>query len=160
MSMVYLSIGSNIDREASVRKCLAMLTDVFGALQRSKVYESASVGFEGPAFWNLVVAFNCEMTLEMLRSRLSEIEDTCGRERNAHDMSRTMDIDLLLYGDVVAESVPREEIERYAFVLRPLAELAPEVRHPVTGVSMGAMWAGFDVSHELLTLVHIELGRD
>lgn len=157
MSMVYLSIGSNIDREASVRKCLSMLTDAFGALECSNVYESAPVGFDGPAFWNLVVAFNCEMTLEALRETLREIEHTCGRVRNAGSMSRTMDIDLLLYGDAVAESVPRDEIERYAFVLRPLAELAPEVRHPLTGVSMRTLWAAFDVSREQLSRVQIEL---
>jgi 2-amino-4-hydroxy-6-hydroxymethyldihydropteridine diphosphokinase len=156
MSMVYLSIGSNIDREASVRKCLSKLSEQFGGLQCSNVYESAPVGFDGPAFWNLVVAFDCEMTLETLRGKLHDIEQVCGRERKACSMSRTMDIDLLLYGDVVAKSIPRDEIERYAFVLRPLAELAPEVRHPLSGISMRTLWARFDASSEQLYQVQVE----
>lgn len=157
MATVYLSIGSNIDREASVRKCLALLADEFGALQCSHVYESAPVGFDGPAFWNLVIALDSELALAELRLRLRAIEHACGRERNPCDLSRTMDIDLLLYGDMVATAVPRDEIERYAFVLRPLAELAPELRHPLSGVTMRALWKDFDSSREALYRVNIEL---
>ena len=157
MATVYLSIGSNIDREASVRKCLSMLRTEFGVCRWSEVYESAPVGFDGDPFWNLVVAVESELPLDKLRERLRAIEHACGRERQACSMSRTMDIDLLLYGDMVANAVPRDEIERYAFVLRPLAELAPDVCHPLSGVSMRALWESFDASREHLSRVEIEL---
>ena len=78
--------------------------------------------------------------------RLRAVEDACGRDRSGPKFSpRTLDFDLLIYGDFVstdpAIDVPRDEILQYPFVLKPLADLAPEARHPVVGRSYAELWA-------------------
>jgi 2-amino-4-hydroxy-6-hydroxymethyldihydropteridine diphosphokinase len=149
MPEVFLSIGSNIDRERHIPSALRELERRFGTLAVSSVYETAAVGFEGPAFHNLVVGFETEHSIPEIAEILTEIEELHGRTRQCKKFSsRTLDLDLLLYGDAVLRegklNLPRDEITRYAFVLEPLAEIAPDRRHPVTGQSYQALWAGFD----------------
>lgn len=147
MARVYLSIGSNIDREANVRSALRALQLRFGPLVTSPVYESRAVGFESDDFYNLVVGLDTELPAEQLPPILRQIEDQHGRERGGALRPRTLDIDLLLYDDQVCRSdgliLPRPEIERYAFVLLPLAQLAPELRHPLAHVTMAELWEFF-----------------
>jgi len=157
MARVFVSIGSNIDRERNIALALQRLEDDYGPLQRSSVYESAAVGFDSAPFYNLVVGFETAESPVQIQAALHDIENASGRERNGRLSARTLDLDLLLYDDLVVSEgrlhLPRDDIERYAFVLYPLAELVPEGRHPVTGSTYAQMWSAFDDEHQLLTRV-------
>lgn len=151
MARVYVSIGSNIDRDRNVAAALAGLRREFGELQQSTIYETQAVGFEGDAFYNLVVGFDTEQSPHEVAAMLHRIEDQHGRQRHGGKFSaRTLDLDMLLYDDLVLEAddlnLPRREILEYAFVLRPLAEIAAERRHPLAGVSYAALWDDFDAT--------------
>jgi len=149
MVKVYVSVGSNIARESNVTSALDELTEEYGDLQQSRIFEAAAVGFEGDAFYNLVVAFETGQTPQQVLEVLNRIEDKHGRDRGAGKFSsRTLDLDLLLYDDLVLDEphlkLPRPEILRYAFVLQPLAEIAGDMKHPVTGFSFAVIWDAFD----------------
>jgi 2-amino-4-hydroxy-6-hydroxymethyldihydropteridine diphosphokinase len=155
MPKVFVGIGSNIDRERSVRAGVAELKQAYGEVQLSSVYESDAVGFDGDAFYNLVAAFDTEDSVEQVVANLAGIEDRHGRLRSGERFApRTLDLDLLLFGDEIITTekyhVPRDEIPRYAFVLWPLAEIAPEMKHPETGDSFAQMWDKFDKRNQLL----------
>ena len=162
MARVYVSIGSNIEREASIRAAVQALRECFGTLTLSSVYENRPIGFEGENFYNLVAAFDTDESPEAVTAILHDIERRLGRERGpSRFCSRTIDLDLLLYSDLIREQatlhLPRREIDEYACVLRPLAELAPEARHPRSGETFSALWARFDKTAQPLTPVALEL---
>jgi 2-amino-4-hydroxy-6-hydroxymethyldihydropteridine diphosphokinase len=145
MPRVYVSIGSNIEREKNLRRAMQALKEQFGVVAASAVYESQAEGFDGDDFYNLVAAFDTDRSLERLRETLGAIEAAQGRERTSERFApRTLDIDILLYGDVIRHEggfhIPRRDIAEYAYVLRPLAELAPQVRHPETGERLVDLW--------------------
>ena len=101
---VWVSIGSNIDRERNIRTAVAALRAGFGALRLSRVYECPAVGFSGEAFYNLVAGFDTELSPAELSARLRAIENAQGRVRSGGKFSsRTLDIDLLSYGDQVLD---------------------------------------------------------
>ena len=146
MAKVFVSIGSNVDRERHIALALELLGERFGRLELSNTYESAAVGFDGDPFFNLVVAFDCDAEPCQIVAILREVERRCGRDRGGERYApRTMDLDLLLVGDRVMRRdgivLPHEEISTQAFVLRPLAELAGERRHPVSGDTLASMWS-------------------
>jgi len=162
MARVYVSIGSNIEREQNIRAAVQALRDRFGALTLSQVYENQPIGFEGENFYNLVAAFDTDKTPEAVSAILHDIEQRRGRKRGpSRFTSRTIDLDLLLYNDLIREQatlrLPRREIDEYACVLRPLAELAPEARHPRSGETFATLWARFDQTAQPLTPVMPEL---
>jgi 2-amino-4-hydroxy-6-hydroxymethyldihydropteridine diphosphokinase len=112
------------------------------------VYESKALGFEGGNFFNLVAGFDSAESVERIKEVLAEIESRLGRVRGVERYSaRTLDLDLLLYGDMVRHDgqvdLPHPDIRRYAFVLCPLADIAPDWRHPETGLSYARMWQQF-----------------
>ena len=149
MPNVLVSIGSNIDRIQHITAALDALSDAFGALRLSSVYESEAVGFDGDPFYNLVAAFETPWSVAALSVFLREIEYANGRCRDdARFSARTLDIDILTWGDAVGVVdgvlLPREEILKNAFVLQPLAELMPEALHPVTGKSYSMLWNAYD----------------
>jgi 2-amino-4-hydroxy-6-hydroxymethyldihydropteridine diphosphokinase len=149
MAKVYVSVGSNIDREHNVEYALTDLGRAYGELEQSRIYETKAVGFDGDPFYNLVVAFDTDETPQAVAARLRDIEDAHGRDRSGGKFSsRSLDLDLLLYDDLVLEEeglhLPRKEILEYAFVLKPLAEIAGEMKHPVTGFSFSSTWDQFD----------------
>jgi 2-amino-4-hydroxy-6-hydroxymethyldihydropteridine diphosphokinase len=155
MKPVYLSLGSNIDRYRHISAALDALADEFGELDISTVYESESVGFEGSHFLNLVVGIHSELDIAELSARLKQIEDDNDRNRDGPKFSpRTLDIDILLYGDFVGTTagieLPRDEITKNAFVLQPLAELAPKTTHPELEQSYAQLWHGYDKSRQHL----------
>tara|TARA_A100001391_G_scaffold72991_1_gene46867 strand:- start:2677 stop:3168 length:492 start_codon:yes stop_codon:yes gene_type:complete len=136
MPRVYLSLGSNIDREHNIRSGLNQLAAEFGELGLSPVYESEAVGFSGDAFYNLVASLDTDLPVGELAERLHAIERAHGRVRGEKKFaSRTLDIDILTCGDLTGDidgvELPRGEILKHAFVLRPLADLAPRAEHPV-----------------------------
>ena len=148
----YISIGSNIDKEKHIPASIHALTELYGPLTLSSVYESESVGFSGDAFYNLVIGFNSDLDVKQIVEQLREIELDNGRNRDCKKFSaRTLDLDLVLYGDLIINEgriqIPRDEIERYAFVLEPLAEIAGHLRHPVTQASYLELWEKFDKSN-------------
>lgn len=163
MARIYISLGSNIDRERNTRAGVQALRERFGELELSSVYESEAVGFEGDAFYNMVIACEVDEDVRSINRALAEIEDAHGRDRSGPRFSsRTLDLDLLLYDDLVLDDnglrLPREEILKNAFVLWPLAEIAPERLHPVAAKSYAELWAAFDKSRE--TLAPIDFAFD
>jgi 2-amino-4-hydroxy-6-hydroxymethyldihydropteridine diphosphokinase len=152
---VYLGLGSNQRPDFHIRQALDALHKHFGAVRISPVYESAAVGFSGDNFLNLVVEVDTGLSVGELLQTLRTIENQNGRNRSAPRFSgRTLDIDILLYNDVVGVvdgvKLPREEILENAFVLRPLAELAPDLVHPQANLSMTKLWQGYDKSRQQL----------
>ena len=148
MSRVYISIGSNIDRYRHVASALDALADWFGELSVSPVYESESVGFEGSDFLNLVVGIDAELSPGELSRRFKQLEAENGRRAGAPKFSpRTLDLDILTYDDRVGTvdgiELPRAEILKNAFVLRPLADLAPDTLHPACGKTYGELWQDY-----------------
>ena len=147
MPRVFVSVGSNIERDHNIRSSLDALEARFGELAVSTIYESVAVGFEGENFYNLVVAFDTDEPVAVVSKALRETELAHRRERQSKRFApRTLDLDLLLYGDLIADEpeLPRGEILTYAFVLLPLSELAPDLIHPTEGRSYGELWEGFD----------------
>lgn len=149
MPEVFLSIGSNIDPDIHIPAAIEDLRELFGPLSLSSTYATAAIGFDGPTFHNLVVSFQSEQEPREIARLLREVEERHGRSRDSQKFSsRTLDVDLVLYGNLIAEEpslrLPREEVTRYAFVLEPLAEIAPHHRHPVMGETYAELWSRFD----------------
>jgi 2-amino-4-hydroxy-6-hydroxymethyldihydropteridine diphosphokinase len=153
MARAYVSVGSNIDRERNVASALAALGREYGGLEQSSIYESQAVGFSGDLFYNLVAAFTTDQSPQQVAAVLNRIEEAQGRDRRGGKFSnRSLDLDLLLYDDLIVDQpgliLPRPEILEYAFVLRPLADIAGDRQHPVTGESFAAMWERFDAASQ------------
>lgn len=155
MPEVFVGCGSNIDAELNLRWALSELDRHFGPCRRSSVYQSPSFGFEGPDFLNIVVSFGADSDADAVEAVLSALENLRGRNRADRSGSRTLDLDLLLFGERVdaLRRLPRADILRYPFVLAPLAEIAPGVKHPVTGVTIRDAWVARTESVIALTLL-------
>lgn len=154
MARVYLSIGTNLDRERYTAAALDALHVWFGKLLISSVYESEAVGFDGSPFFNLVVGVNTDLTIAELSVRFKQLEADNGRRRDLPKFSaRTLDLDILTYdqevGTVQGVELPRGEILDNAFVLRPLAEIAPTEVHPVCGECYRDLWLAYDRDQKL-----------
>lgn len=144
-----MAAGSNVEPVANLQRALAMLRARYPGLRRSRAWRNPAVGFAGDDFVNLVVSFSTDESPQRVLERLHEVEAACGRARGASRWApRSMDLDLLLYGDRVSHEpglrLPRPDLVRRAYMLRPMAELAPEVRHPTLGLTMRELWARFD----------------
>lgn len=165
MPRVYVGIGSNIDRDANIRKGVRALKQEFGDLVVSRVYESRAYGFKGDNFYNLVAGFDTELSLDELAEKLRAIEYSFGRKRE-HErfLPRTLDIDILLYGDLVrhdeGHDLPREDIKTYAFVLCPLAEIAGNETHPELGESYSVLWSNFHNSEQQIWPASLSLADE
>jgi 2-amino-4-hydroxy-6-hydroxymethyldihydropteridine diphosphokinase len=149
MARIFVGVGSNVDRERNIQAGLRALSEAFGELDMSTIYESEAIGFAGDNFFNLVVGFDSAKSPEQVAAILSTIEYRFGRDRGGGRFApRTLDLDLLLYNDLVRHdaeiNVPREDVTKYAFVLRPLAEIAGNLCHPVSGEHFADLWARFD----------------
>ena len=157
-----MSLGSNINPEKNLQYACKELKKTFGNIQVSSVYRNKPIGFEGNDFLNMVVkvksTFNPNEMLDLLRS----LEIATGRDigTGAFD-SRTLDIDMVLYGDLVHPEkpfkIPRKDIELYSFVLCPLAEIDPDGIHPVTGKTFKDLWEDFDQEEHLLEKVTLDI---
>lgn len=160
MTTVYLGLGSNIDPAHHLPLGLRAVGDLLGSLRCSPIYEGAAIGFDGDPFWNLVVGAETGLAVGELQRDLRRIEYRHGRAVDAPRFSpRALDIDILTHGDSVGlvdgVELPRAEIVQNAFVLRPLAELAGDTRHPALGVSYAALWQAFDQESQPLTRVEL-----
>lgn len=162
MATVYLGLGSNIDPENNLHLGIRALRERYGELDLSAVYRSKAVGFAGDDFLNLVARFESNDSPASICEQIELIHNLSGRDRNGGKWgSRPLDIDLLLYNDLVVDErpvrIPRDDILEYSFVLRPLAELAPDLVHPVTGRTMLDHWQEFDVASHPLDVVGVIL---
>jgi 2-amino-4-hydroxy-6-hydroxymethyldihydropteridine diphosphokinase len=155
MTRVYLSLGSNLEPRRYLPAAIAALRDHFGAIAVSPAYRSRSVGFDGADFINLAVGLDTDLSPEALNEWLHALEDRHGRRRDGPRYSdRTLDIDIVFYGALVLDGpghlqIPRKEL-KHAFVLRPIADIAPAFQHPQSGRSMAELWAAFPAEHEPL----------
>jgi 2-amino-4-hydroxy-6-hydroxymethyldihydropteridine diphosphokinase len=145
MNRVYLSLGSNIEPDKHLRAALAELRARFSAIAVSPAYPYAAVGFDGPDFLNLAVGIDTDLDAIALNDWLHALEDRHGRRRDVPRFSsRTLDADIVLYGDQVVNGpghlqIPRAELA-HAFVLQPLADIANDAVHPMSGRTMGRLW--------------------
>jgi 2-amino-4-hydroxy-6-hydroxymethyldihydropteridine diphosphokinase len=155
MARVYLSLGSNLDPQQYLPAAVRELRERFGELTVSPAYRSKSVGFDGADFVNLAVGLDSDLPPEALNDWLHALEDRHGRRRDVPRYAdRTLDVDIVFYDALVLDGpghlqIPRKEL-RHAFVLRPIADIAPALRHPVSGRSMAELWAAFPAASEPL----------
>lgn len=165
MTRVFIGIGSNIEPERHILAALDALAAQYGELLISPVYESEAIGFAGPAFLNLVVAFDTEQSLHELSQQLLAIERGNDYLGGAEKFSsRTLDLDLLLYGDAVgcfdSITLPRADIVDYAYTLWPLVDIAADARHPVSGLAYRDMKKQFGGSQKLRVVPFAWRGRE
>lgn len=162
MTEVYVGAGSNLEPEANLRSAILDLAATFGVLRLSPVYRTAAVGFDGPDFLNLVIGFDTDLSMAGVVAELERVEADHGRERTGQRFaSRTLDLDLLLFGahstTEAGVTVPRDEIGKYAFVLKPLADLAGDLRVPGADSTVGELWSAFDATGQPLEPIGLRL---
>lgn len=153
MALVFVGIGSSINRHENIRLGIQALQAVFGQLTISPVYESEAVGFKGKNFLNLVVSFNSSLSPIQLIKQFKQLEIQQGRPEKAIKFApRTLDLDLLLHDQLIMTDIdlPRAEILSNAFVLQPLADIAPALKHPITSETYQSLWAKFPKSQQKL----------
>ena len=159
---IFVGIGSNIDREKNIKSCVSILKDVYGDMMISPVYETESMGFDGPNFYNLVSCFETNQSVYELKNTLNEIENDHGRHFNETKFSsRTLDIDILYYDDLVLSDdkiqIPRKEICEYDFVLKPLVDLVPDFIHPTHKISHKDMMNNIKIKKQIISTINIDL---
>lgn len=160
MAQVFIGIGSSINRLENIQLGIASLKTVFGKLNISALYESEAVGFAGGNFYNLVVELNTDLNAHAVIAQLKAIEIQHGRPVNARKFApRTLDLDLLLYEQQIDENInlPRAEITKNAFVLKPLAELAPQLKHPVLHETYQILWGRYPKEKQKLWKIACDL---
>ncbi len=161
MTTVLLSLGSNVQPRRYLHAAVTALRERFGALRVSPAYRTAAVGFDGPAFLNNAVAIDTDLPLQELDDWLHALEDAHGRDRSGPRFSdRTLDIDVVFYGDLVVEGpghlrIPRPEL-KHAFVLKPLADIAPDFIDPVSGLDLATLWRAHTQFGEAFEVVDLE----
>jgi len=144
--LALLSLGSNEQPERHLRAAVHELRARFGAVVVSPVYRTPAVGFEGPDFLNCAAAIRSDLEPQALNDWLHALEDRHGRRRDVPRFSsRTLDVDIVYFDDRVMRGegnlqLPRPEL-KHAFVLKPLADIAPEFVDPVQGRTLAALWA-------------------
>jgi len=159
---VFLSIGSNIDPEENLKYACRELKKAFGNIQVSSVYRNKSIGFEGNDFLNMVVKVKSTFNPNEMLDFLGRVESATGRDigTGAFD-SRTLDIDMILYNDLVRPEkpfkIPRQDIELYSFVLCPLAEINPDGIHPIIGKTFKDLWEDFDQKEHFIEKVSLDI---
>ncbi len=145
MTTVLLSLGSNLRPHYHLHAAVGVLRTRFGDIRVSPAYRTPAVGFDGPDFLNNAVMLDTNLPLAELDDWLHAVEDAHGRDRSGPRFSdRTLDIDVVYYGDLVVEGpghlrIPRPEL-KHAFVLKPLADIAPDFTDPVSGLTLAQMW--------------------
>lgn len=149
MAQVYVAAGSNVDPVTNLALASRELRRLFPDVRFSSWYRNRAVGFEGADFINLVAGFTSALPVHGVVGQLQAIETLCGRPRGAPRWApRTMDLDVLLYGQLVCDEprlkLPRPDLLKRAYMLGPMAELAPEIVHPTAGRTMAELWQAFD----------------
>lgn len=154
---VYLGLGSNQDAERHLREGIEALQACFGEVELSPLYRSTAVGFEGRDFINAAARIRTDWAVGQVKQWLTDLENAHGRDRSQPKFSdRSLDIDILFFGDqhgtVDDLELPRDEILKYAHVLKPMADLAPDLIHPGTGRTLADHWERFEGDRSLTVL--------
>ena len=142
MEQIYLALGSNLgDRESNLAKAIEQISSVCPVIAMSSIYETEPWGYlEQGKFLNMVVGCETRLTPPDLLAFLKKLEGELGRMPNFRNGPRLIDIDILFYGNQVIDEpglvIPHPRLHERAFVLVPLAEIAPTLRHPVTGFTI------------------------
>ena len=160
MTHVFVAAGSNVDPIPNLQRALASLSSHY-RLTVSPAYRNKAVGFEGEDFVNLVVGFETQDSVEQVISHLHEAEEDCGRPRNAPKWApRTMDLDLLLFGDLVRDDlrVPRADLVKRVYMLKPMTDIAPEVVHPSLRKSMSELWSELERGDHAMEVIEALVG--
>ena len=156
VTLAVLSLGSNIDREVNIRTAVQAIIRKYEKLDISPVYETEAVGFQGPPFLNLVLGFLTRRSVEIIIQDMREIEAAAGRVRSNTFDNRVLDIDVVLFGAYVLYpryNIPRVELEKCGYVLKPLSDLYPDTKHPVNGQTYLELWHSFDQSSQPLEVI-------
>jgi len=161
MAEIYISLGSNVEREYHVQhglKALAKTFDLpFEQLILSSLFKSKAIGFSGNAFYNMVIGIYTQDSVEQVATKLRDIEINYGRTLDAKKFSpRTLDLDLLLYDNLITNEpaqLPRDEIDKNAFVLWPLSEVAPDLVHPIIKENYQTLWKNYDKASQQLNII-------
>lgn len=148
MHAACLSLGSNIDPERHLRAAAAALRERFGEVVFSSVLRTPAVGFDGPEFLNAAALVRTDLSPQALDDWLHALESAQGRDRSGPRLgSRTLDIDIVLFADRVIAPTPASHLQiprpdlRHAFVLQPLAQIAPDFVVPLDGRTLAQWWA-------------------
>lgn len=158
MTRAFIAAGSNVEPERNMALASQELQRAFPGARFSPWYRNDALGFAGADFINCVAQIDTDLPVRELRARLQAIEEQCGRPRNAPRWApRCMDLDILLYGDLICEEpqlkLPRPDLLKRAYMLGPLADLAPQTMHPTAGATIGELWSQFDRSAHPLTRI-------
>ncbi|WP_068544684.1 2-amino-4-hydroxy-6-hydroxymethyldihydropteridine diphosphokinase [Thalassotalea crassostreae] len=160
MAQVYISIGSNIEREQQIVFAVNSLLQEFANVILSSVYECAPVGFIGDNFYNLVALVETDKSPKYIGELLKKLEKQHGRVDFSKKYSaRKMDLDILLYDDLIIDEpvqVPRDEIPKNAYVLKPLAEIAADLIHPVINKTYQQLWQEYDQSKQAIAKIEFQ----
>lgn len=165
MPKVFVAAGSNVRPLEHLQIALTELERMYPPLRVSPAYRNAAIGFEGDDFINLVVGFDTDDPIEHVREQLQSIEAKCGRPRNAPRWApRTMDLDILLYGDRVSDEpgliLPRPDLVRKPYMLKPMVDLAPDLVHPTLGKTLKTLWSELGCGdHEMVEVTIPRSGR-
>jgi 2-amino-4-hydroxy-6-hydroxymethyldihydropteridine diphosphokinase len=141
----YVALGGNIEPERRLLQAATLLKQHFPGVVFSSCYQNQAVGFDGADFINAAAGFDTTLSLKALAESLHHIEEQCGRQRDdAKWAPRAMDLDILLYGQLIdhgpAVRVPRADLLRRAYMLGPMAELAPTLLHPEARRTLKDLW--------------------
>jgi 2-amino-4-hydroxy-6-hydroxymethyldihydropteridine diphosphokinase len=163
MAQGFVAAGSNVEPERNLASAAAQMRREFPEIRFSSWYRNPAVGFEGDDFINFVAGFRTDLPVHDVIQRLQAIETVCGRPRGAPRWApRSMDLDILLYDALVLDEprlkLPRPDLLKRAFMLGPLAEIAPDVMHPTLGVTIGELWQRFDQAAHPMTRVRADEG--
>ena len=161
MGTAYLSLGSNIAPAGNLSRAISALRERFGGVQVSPVYRTGAIGFDGADFLNAAAALESDLDVHALNAWLHALEDAHGRDRSGPRFNdRTLDIDIVFYDNLVLEGagnlqIPRDEL-RHAFVLKPLADIAPAFRDPVSGKALAVLWEAHPEHDRAFEIVSID----
>ena len=159
---VYIGIGSNLDKEKNIKSCMIELRKNYKNIVISPVYETSSMGFDGPNFYNLACSFDTISEIYVLKAKLNSIENAHGRHFNETKFSsRTLDIDILYYDSLIISNekikIPRKEIIEYDFVLTPLIDIAPDFMHPELNMSHSDIMANHIIEKQTVRKVDLDI---
>ena len=159
---VFIGIGSNLNKIKNIKSSILKIKNDYENVKLSPVYETKSMGFDGPNFYNLVCSFNTTEDIYKLKEKLNKIELDHGRNLNETKYSsRTLDIDILYYDNLILVDdkikIPRKEIIEYDFVLRPLIDIDAEFIHPVLLIPNNKIEEKHDIKKHIIAKVDINL---
>lgn len=159
-TLVFIGLGSNLQPAENISRALSTLESKLAQCCRSPVYRSPAVGMQGPDFYNAVLSGQTTDDIDTIRRWLRNVEAQQGRIRTDNKFTnRTLDLDLLFYGDTITDNLPHREVLEQAHVLQPLHDIAAELIHPVTRQTIQHIYTQVrdDTPRKFTTLTRVTL---